>query len=157
MQTVLSLVYFFKIVLNILCYHKQCSKSHVILTLEIRTKIYKELILFSSMSLTYLVFTLAWMAPWVSSVSGYLPNLLKFLLYIVCFTYSPGVSRLTERAHTHEHKTVIFKRLKGSKSLRPKEKSKESGLWKNHPDSNQPHDGPQSQLILLSFFDKSLK
>ena len=82
--------------LNILCYHKQCSKSHVILTLEIRTKIYKELILFSSMSLTYLVFTLAWMAPWVSSVSGYLPNLLKFLLYIVCFTYSPGVSRLTE-------------------------------------------------------------
>ena len=32
--------------LNILRYHKQCSKSHVILTLEIRTKTYKELILF---------------------------------------------------------------------------------------------------------------
>ena len=52
------------------------------------------------MSLPRQVFTLAWddslILQCVYYNSGYLPSSLEFLLYVVCFTYTPGMPRLTE-------------------------------------------------------------
>lgn len=77
------------------------NAAKVILTLGKRPKTHKVLIFFFfDMSLSRQVSTLAWddslILQCVYYNSGYLPSSLKFLLYVVCFTYTPCMSRLTE-------------------------------------------------------------